>query len=334
MKIVDAGYEIFDPIDGSNTLKKIERVARVCYKSEDKITPDSYRKMVGALVKSEHFAMLEHGEVILEVDHHTYEDLRWVLSELSERCGEAPMLRLTSLKLSQRDIVSGNMRAWLEFFTLCCNNSVGVNTVLFKVFSQMRYCTIFEAIQKHLEENVELSYTTGGEAKELFYKDLSYEEMLVHYDLTVKFICDRGVSHEIVRHRVASYAQESTRYCNYNKSGDVAFIRPVFFEEDTPEMDNWVDSCMRAEKTYNYLISEGRTPQEARSVLPNSLKTEVVMTANLREWRHFLSLRACGSTGKPHPQMLEVAVPLLKELRERVPVVFDDLEPMEWETVK
>lgn len=198
----------------------------------------------------------------------------------------------------------------------------------------MRYCPIFEAIQKRLEENVELSYTTGGEAKELFYKDLSYEEMLVHYDLTVKFICDRGVSHEIVRHRVASYAQESTRYCNYNKSGDVAFIRPVFFAEDTPEMDNWVDSCMRAEKTYNYLISEGRTPQEARSVLPNSLKTEVVMTANLREWRHFLSLRACGSTGKPHPQMLEVAVPLLKELRERVPVVFDDLEPMEWETVK
>lgn len=124
MKIVDAGYEIFDPIDGSNTLKKIERVARVCYKSEDKITPDSYRKMVGALVKSEHFAMLEHGEVILEVDPHTYEDLRWVLSELSERCGEAPMLRLTSLKLSQRDIVSGNMRAWLEFFILCCNNSV------------------------------------------------------------------------------------------------------------------------------------------------------------------------------------------------------------------
>lgn len=99
-------------------------------------------------------------------------------------------------------------------------------------------------------------------------------------------------------------------------------------------MDNWLESCMRAEKIYNYLISEGRTPQEARSVLPNSLKTEVVMTANLREWRHFLSLRACGSTGKPHPQMLEVAVPLLKELRERVPVVFDDLEPMEWETVK
>ena len=112
---------------------------------------------------------------------------------------------------------------------------------------------------------------------------------------------------------------------------EYGFTNPIIVDAD---MDNWVDSCMRAEKTYNYLISEGRTPQEARSVLPNSLKTEVVMTANLREWRHFLSLRACGSTGKPHPQMLEVAVPLLKELRERVPVVFDDLEPMEWETVK
>lgn len=99
-------------------------------------------------------------------------------------------------------------------------------------------------------------------------------------------------------------------------------------------MDNWVDSCMKAEQLYKDFILICRTPQEARSILPNSLKTEVVMTANLREWRHFLSLRACGSTGKPHPQMLEVAVPLLKELRERVPVVFDDLEPMELETVK
>lgn len=336
MKIIDAGYEILDTLNGEEILKKIERVARVCYKSEDKITEGSAEKMVRALVKSEHFAMLEHGEAILEVDHHTYEDLRWVLSELSERCGEAPMLRLTSLKLSRRDIVSGNMRAWLEFFTLCCNNSVGVNTVLFDVFSQMRYFPIFEAIQKRLEENEELSYTTGGEVRELFYRDLSYEEMLVHYDFTVKFICDRGVSHEIVRHRVASYAQESTRYCNYSKGnvGDVTFIRPCFFTENSVEMDNWVDSCMKAEQLYKDFILIGRTPQEARSILPNSLKTEVVMTANLREWRHFLSLRACGSTGKPHLQMLEVAVPLLKELRERVPVVFDDLEPMEWETVK
>lgn len=201
---------------------------------------------------------------------------------------------------------------------------------------------IAEIVDKTLKDiisgmaGVELEEIKEGSAEKMVKALIksNHMAMLEHYSFSVKFICDRGVSHEIVRHRVASYAQESTRYCNYNKSGDVAFILPIFFEEDTPEMDNWVESCMRAEKTYNYLISEGRTPQEARSVLPNSLKTEVVMTANLREWRHFLSLRACGSTGKPHPQMLEVAVPLLKELKERVPVVFDDLEPMEWETVK
>lgn len=128
---------------------------------------------------------------------------------------------------------------------------------------------------------------------------------------------NRGISHEIVRHRVASFAQESTRYCNYGKSGAVVFIKPCYLGYDTTPFDNWVDSCMRAERDYLDMLDNGYTQQEARAVLPTSLKTEVVMTANLREWRHFFSLRACGSTGKPHPQMLEVAVPLLKELRER-----------------
>lgn len=209
MQIIEAGYEILDTLNGEEILKKVERVARVCYKSEDKITEGSAEKMVRALIKSNHLAMLEH------------------------------------------------------------------------------------------------------------------------FSFSVKFIVDRGISHEIVRHRVASFAQESTRYCNYGKSGAVAFIKPCYLGYDTTPFDNWVDSCMRAERDYLDMLDNGYTPQEARAVLPISLKTEVVMTANLREWRHFFSLRACGSTGKPHPQMLEVAVPLLKELRERVPVVFDDLEPME-----
>lgn len=146
-----------------------------------------------------------------------------------------------------------------------------------------------------------------------------HEAMLEHYSFSVKFTVDRGISHEIVRHRLASFAQESTRYCNYHKGnvGDVTFIRPCFFMENSVEMDNWVGSCMKAEQLYKDFILIGRTPQESRAILPNSLKTEVVMTANLREWRHFLKLRACGTTGAPHPQMLEVAVPLLKELRER-----------------
>lgn len=160
--------------------------------------------------------------------------------------------------------------------------------------------------------------------------------MLEHYSFSVKFIVDRGVSHEIVRHRVASFAQESTRYCNYgSKGGEITVIEPCFWEYIPNDVkrnslhDIWVEAMMKAEARYLELLEYGATPQEARAVLPNSLKTEVVMTANLREWRHFFSLRACGSTGKPHPQMLEVAVPLLSECKKLIPVVFDDLEPME-----
>ena len=137
-------------------------------------------------------------------------------------------------------------------------------------------------------------------------------------------------------YRVASFAQESTRYCNYGKSGEVTFIEPTVLRlENKEDKDGytawhfWHHSMEVAETAYKNMLGAGATPQEARAVLPNSLKTEVVMTANLREWRHFFSLRACGSTGKPHPQMLEVAVPLLKEVKSLIPVVFDDLEPLE-----
>ena len=163
--------------------------------------------------------------------------------------------------------------------------------------------------------------------------------MLEHFSFSVKFIVDRGISHEIVRHRVASFAQESTRYCNYgNNGGEITVIEPCYLKADgtqaysgslSERYSAWESACLEAEKSYLRMIADGSSPQEARAVLPTSLKTEVVMTANLREWRHFFSLRACGSTGKPHPQIVEVAVPLLKELKKIIPVVFDDLEPME-----
>lgn len=209
MQIIKAGYEILDPLNGEEILKKIERVARVCYKSEDKITDGSAEKMVRALVKSKHEAMLEH------------------------------------------------------------------------------------------------------------------------FSFSVKFIVDRGVSHELVRHRVVSFAQESTRYCNYGHEGEITVIKPLYLTDCGEDYNLWRKACVVAEKQYLDMLAYGFSPQEARAVLPNSLKTEVVMTANLREWRHFFSLRACGSTGKPHPQMLEVAVPLLKEVKSLIPVVFDDLEPLE-----
>lgn len=215
MWIVKAGYEIMDPLNGEEILKKIERVARVCYKSEDKICEGSAEKMVRALIKRGHEAMLEH------------------------------------------------------------------------------------------------------------------------FSFSVKFTVDRGVSHEIVRHRVASFAQESTRYCNYgNKGGEIAVIEPCYLMVDGVDvsLENWserygawISACEGSERAYLRMLGDGASPQEARSVLPSSLKTEIVMTANLREWRHFFKLRAVGTTGKPHPQMLEVAVPLLKEVQERIPVVFEDL---------
>ena len=155
-----------------------------------------------------------------------------------------------------------------------------------------------------------------------------HEAMLEHCVISVKFIVDRGVSHELVRHRVASYAQESTRYCNYSKDkfgNELTFISPCFWSKCSREYEEWYAAMNSAEDIYFELINWGVTPEQARTVLPNSIKTEVVMTANLREWRHFFKLRAIGTTGKPHPQMLEITVPLLAEFKALIPVVFDDL---------
>lgn len=141
----------------------------------------------------------------------------------------------------------------------------------------------------------------------------------------MKFICDRGVSHEIVRHRVASYCQESTRYCNYSKEGfgsEITVIKPCFLHPYTDGFNLWEEGCLFAEQTYFNLLECGCSPQEARSVLPNSLKTEVVMTANIREWRHFLKLRCSPAA---HPQMREVALILLDKLHSLIPVCFDDI---------
>ena len=203
MKIIDANVELITPIDGATILKRLEECGRVCYKSEDKITPESAPKFVANILKRGHEAVLEH-------------------------------------------------------------------------------CSF-----------------------------------------TVKFICDRGVSHEIVRHRLASYCQESTRSCKYgNKGGEITVIRPCFWEDNSDAMCEWRSAIRFAENHYLSLLQLGATPQEARSVLPNSLKTEVVMTANIREWRHFLKLRCSPAA---HPQMREVALKLLEMVHALIPVLFDDI---------
>lgn len=156
-----------------------------------------------------------------------------------------------------------------------------------------------------------------------------HEAMIEHRSITVKFIVDRGVSHEIVRHRIASYAQESTRYCNYGKDkfgNEITVIRPCFFKDGEEGVGNkyfiWLHAMEQAEKNYFMLLNLGATPQEARSVLPNSLKTEIIVTMNIREWRHFFKLRTAKVA---HPQIREVAIPLLKELQQLAPALFEDI---------
>lgn len=152
-----------------------------------------------------------------------------------------------------------------------------------------------------------------------------HEAVLEHFNITVKFICDRGVSHEIVRHRLASYCQESTRYCNYAKddfNSEITVIEPFYLAPDTFGYEEWKRACEVSEDAYFKLLEWGCSPQEARAVLPNSLKTEVIMTANLREWRHFFKLRCAGAA---HPQMREIATPLLADMQKKLPVLFDDI---------
>lgn len=153
-----------------------------------------------------------------------------------------------------------------------------------------------------------------------------HEAVLEHFSFSVKFTCDRGVSHEIVRHRVASYCQESTRYCNYSNDkfgSEITVIKPLYLEPGTLGYCAWFMACQTAEGAYFDLLDWGCSPQESRAVLPNSLKTEIIMTANLREYRHFFKLRCAKAA---HPQMREVANMLLEMCKEQIPVVFDDIE--------
>ena len=186
-----------------------------------------------------------------------------------------------------------------------------------------------------------ISQTSAPEFAAMILKR-GHESVIEHASATVRFVCDRGVSHEIVRHRLASYSQESTRYCDY-EGGHVAFVIPpwcqsllageasictddaaldTITESSDSEMYFWLYSMQQAENSYKRLRTLGWRPEQARSVLPNSLKTEIVMTANLREWRHFFKLRTAAAA---HPQMREVACPLLAKFRQFMPVVFDDV---------
>jgi thymidylate synthase (FAD) len=198
----------------------------------------------------------------------------------------------------------------------------------FEILTDINATTMLNAIEKAGRTCYKSEKTITLESSIAFVANLikrGHESVLEHQSISVKIICDRGVSHEIVRHRIASFSQESSRYCNYGKKGEIVFIQPCFWNENEIKYSFWVDSCLKAEQTYLNLLNLGASPQQARSVLPNSLKTEIIVTMNLREWRHFFKLRAAGTAGAPHPQMLEITVPMLTKFKELVPIVFDDI---------
>ena len=220
-------------------------------------------------------------------------------------------------------------------------------------------------VYQDIEESGRVCYQSEAamteESGEKFVRTMvrnGHDAMLEHTTMKVRFTVDRGVSHELVRHRLCSFAQESTRYCNYSKNkfgNEITVIEPCFFRSipENVRMDLqkmlpgelvmneacrsdictqysiWLNSCRQAEKAYFNLLLLGATPQEARTVLPNSLKTTIDVTADMREWRNIFKLRAAGEHGTPHPQMLEVMVPLRNECRMKLPALFDDIQPME-----
>lgn len=285
MKLIKPSFEIWNqPAGLEGVYKQIERVGRVCYKSEDRITEDSAKPFVDRIIKSGHGAMLEHGTIYLLI----------------------PQIN--------------NIESCNPFYTPFTRNKYSKEKII-KDFNENRYAAVSTNMRVIIENNLE-------DYLQYICEPTKYHEKRV----TVRFICDRGVSHEFVRHRVFSFAQESTRYCNYSKGkfgNELTFIIPCWLDyaeqqftdkddssirTDLSENEYFIDLLLEAENTYNYLVQYcGWTPQQARAILPNALKTELIVTGFVSDWNHFFDLRARGTTGAPHPQAKELAEPLMKE---------------------
>ena len=190
-----------------------------------------------------------------------------------------------------------------------------------------------EEVLRHKEKAGRVCYKSeskiSSHSAEVFVENIlrsGHESVIEHYSITFRIICDRGVTHELVRHRIASYSQESTRYCNYSNDAfknELTFIKPCFWSETDNNYFIWKDAMQNAENYYLELIKNGAKPQEARDVLPNSIKTEIYVTMNIRSWRNFIRLR---TSKRAHPQMREIAIMIYQILCENLPAFFGDIE--------
>ena len=295
MKLIKPSYNIIEQQPGLlGIYKQIERAGRICYKSEDKITDDSAEVFVQKMVDSKHYAMLEHGTVYLEIQHTS-------------------------------PIHDNNYFKAMDLFVFYTRNPYSkVVTKTWNNYKMYYYITTNLRVIIENNRDSDLQYLC---------KSTEYHEKR-H---TVHFIADAGVMREFFRHRVFSMAQESTRYCDYSRgkfNSELTFIIPPWcnIEESTnmetsrvPEHifesgsfeNKFFLNCMYVEESYKELISLGYKPQQARFVLPLSIKAEGIMTGFASDWNHFFSLRAIGTTGAPHPQAKELAEPLMGEFKQK-----------------
>lgn len=315
MKIVrdEAILEDFGP----SALCKIEKIARTCYKSEDLIKEGSAEKMVRGLKARGHEAMLEHHTYIFGLGEMGYRLFWDFVTELQDN-GFDCMIRRTAR--DDRYIISGNVRAWRDLIRACGSYESVPLVIRDLAHGEGEKAAFFDDLACPNKVSDSCGWV------QLSPEDLTPWEKGVHYDITAKFVCDRGVSHEIVRHRKASFAQESTRYANYSLGkfgGEIAVISPEFANDAEGAWREAVNNC---EVAYLQLLEVGQKPQMARSVLPNSLKTEIYVTANVNEWKHIFNLRALDKTGPAHPQIKKVMLPLLKDMQKAEPDCFGGLD--------
>ncbi len=278
MKLINSSVEVIEPTGYTlqDIYKQIELAGRTCYKSEDKITEESAEDFVNRMVASKHYAMLEHGTVYLKFTDSSTKTL--IIDGI--RCSEYLYDNYISNKYSIIHSVP------------CVGNTNWYVTTNYRVLVENDWLDDL----KYLCEPTE------------------YHEKRT----TVRFICDRGVSHELVRHRVFSFAQESTRYCNYSKDKfgkELTFIKPSWWKEEDNEVATlYIQPWRNIENCYLTLIENGIKPQDARAILPNALKTEVVMTGFESDWDHFFELRCAKAA---HPDMQKLANELKGKFHEK-----------------
>ena len=315
MKVIQSSAAGF-AVDRVDPYKFIELVGRTCYKSEDKITDDSAVKFVKSMYSSKHHAMLEHYHVIVRMGKETFKLFADLLTRKSyeDHINLAEFLHMTNLMITptySMCYVSGSFRAFIDILQHIDKDKIGH---AFAVLLNLHYPELFPDYEFNGEDDASYDMSVikwsefESQVKDEEWLDNDEKDKILshHIPISCHFVCDRGVSHEFVRHRRSGFAQESTRYCNYSndKFGKESTVIDSGFEGD--ELVCWKEAMETSEMMYFALLDKGAKPQMARGVLPTDLKTELWLTTTEEEWQHIINLRYHGTTGAPHPKMLDI----------------------------